>query len=75
MSDSDILSRMALISPAAAAAMLSFLDERLDKLVADLKEAERYGVNTPGFNQTLGARHELELLTGIVEHAVTNARQ
>jgi len=49
----------------AAADILAHIEGRLCDLKDQLKEAERFGVNTPGFNQTLGAIDELSLL---VEH-------
>lgn len=46
-------------------AILDYIDERLRILREELEEAKTYGVNTPGFNQTLGAIDELKLLLDV----------
>lgn len=44
------------------AAILEHIDDRLSMLREELAEARQSGVNTPGFNQTLGAIDELRML-------------
>jgi hypothetical protein len=44
--------------------LLSYINERLARLQERLDEAQRIGVHTPGFNATLGAIDELQLLVG-----------
>lgn len=43
-------------------ALLDFINDRLSLLREELDEAREFGVNTPGFNQTLGAIDELKLI-------------
>jgi hypothetical protein len=49
-----------------SAALLEHINERLAHLRESLAEARKFGVNTPGFNQTLGAIDELQMLLDVI---------
>jgi hypothetical protein len=42
--------------------ILDYVQERLSTLRVELEECKQAGVNSPGFNQTLGALDELQFL-------------
>ncbi len=49
-----------------SAQLLEYMEHRLADLKERLNEARRFGVNTPGFNQTLGALDELQELLRVI---------
>jgi hypothetical protein len=49
--------------------LLEYIQYRLTMLREELAEAREAGVNTPGFNQTLGAIDELRMLLDQIEEA------